>query len=160
MILDLDRSRQGRSQLDVDHLLPLEVAELAPGGIALDGRLTLDNLQNRLILTGELTGKTTTSCDRCLEKFELVFGIPVEILILRDTEQEDEEDTCVIHQRSGEVDLSAPLSELALVALPQKRLCFEGCRGLCPQCGVNLNRKDCSCTHEDEDPRWADLPSE
>lgn len=160
MILDLDRSRQGRSHLDIDHSLSLEVAGVAPEGIALEGRLTLDNLQTRLILTGELNGKTTTSCDRCLENYELVFGIPVEILILRDTEQEDEEDACVIHQRSGEVDLSAPLSELALVALPQKRICSDRCRGLCPQCGVNLNREDCRCTHEAEDPRWADLPAE
>jgi uncharacterized protein len=130
------------------------------GGIEIVGQLRVDNLQNRLILTGELTGKTVTVCDRCLESFDLAFDVPVEIQILRVTELEGEEDSCIIHQRNGEVALDVPLGELALVAIPQKRLCVEDCRGLCPQCGVNLNRETCGCHNEDEDPRWADLPTD
>ncbi|MGO8803204.1 YceD family protein, partial [Candidatus Binatus sp.] len=32
-------------------------------------------------------------------------------------------------------------------------LCREDCRGLCPHCGVNLNRTTCGCRVEIPDPR-------
>ena len=162
MILDLDRGPLGRIDLDISHHLGVVMDEAEQVEIDLTGQLTVDNLRNRVILTGELNGMTVAECDRCLESFELGFEIPVEIQILRDTEQEeeDESDTCIIHQRNGEVDLQAPLGELALVALPQKCLCSEDCHGLCPQCGINLNRETCSCKSEEEDPRWAGLPTE
>jgi uncharacterized protein len=38
-----------------------------------------------------------------------------------------------------------------------KPLCAEDCRGLCPECGVNLNRTACECTPKREDPRLAPL---
>ena len=46
--------------------------------------------------------------------------------------------------------------------LPQKVLCDEDCKGLCPKCGANLNKETCSCseTASDEDyidPRFAKL---
>jgi uncharacterized protein len=38
-----------------------------------------------------------------------------------------------------------------------KPLCQEACRGLCPECGTNLNSGACSCTSTWEDPRLAPL---
>jgi uncharacterized protein len=38
-----------------------------------------------------------------------------------------------------------------------KPLCAEACRGLCPECGTNLNSVTCSCRHEWVDPRLAAL---
>ena len=47
--------------------------------------------------------------------------------------------------------------EQLLLALPLKVTCREDCKGLCPQCGKNLNQERCSCSTEVEDPRWAAL---
>ena len=47
------------------------------------------------------------------------------------------------------------LSDL-LLNLPMKHLCREDCKGLCPGCGVNLNREPCRCKKQ-VDPRWAAL---
>jgi len=41
------------------------------------------------------------------------------------------------------------LREQFQLALPMKPLCAESCRGLCPECGANLNRANCGC-----DPKW------
>jgi uncharacterized protein len=38
-----------------------------------------------------------------------------------------------------------------------KVTCRADCKGLCPQCGKNLNQEQCSCSREVEDPRWAAL---
>jgi len=38
-----------------------------------------------------------------------------------------------------------------------KPLCSEGCKGLCPRCGRNLNRGKCGCGAGGVDPRWSGL---
>ena len=45
-----------------------------------------------------------------------------------------------------EVEVSPLLREQLLLALPTRPLCQDECRGLCSQCGVNLNLKSCSCS--------------
>ena len=41
--------------------------------------------------------------------------------------------------------------------VPGKFLCSEDCKGLCPQCGADLNEGDCGCDNEVIDPRWEAL---
>jgi len=41
--------------------------------------------------------------------------------------------------------------------LPMKPLCKQDCKGLCSQCGVNLNIETCQCSVQWEDPRLAGL---
>ena len=36
---------------------------------------------------------------------------------------------------------------------PQKFLCSEDCKGLCPVCGKNRNEGDCGCEKQTVDPR-------
>ena len=43
-----------------------------------------------------------------------------------------------------------------LLASPVKLICREDCKGLCPQCGTNLNNATCNC-QQPGDPRWAAL---
>ena len=43
------------------------------------------------------------------------------------------------------------LREQFYLAMPMKPLCRPDCRGLCPECGTNLNVTTCSC-----EPRWTD----
>ena len=35
--------------------------------------------------------------------------------------------------------------------LPQRVLCSEECKGLCQDCGANLNKEDCSCNETAND---------
>lgn len=43
--------------------------------------------------------------------------------------------------------------EQVLIWLPMKPLCREGCRGLCPTCGTDLNMGTCGCAEKAVDPR-------
>jgi uncharacterized protein len=49
------------------------------------------------------------------------------------------------------------LREQFQLTLPMKPLCAQACRGLCPQCGTNLNRSQCACKPVWVDPRLAAL---
>ncbi len=54
-------------------------------------------------------------------------------------------------------DFTVELDEVVitdiLLNLPQKNLCKEDCKGLCPTCGVNLNTGSCACSGKTVDPR-------
>jgi uncharacterized protein len=43
-----------------------------------------------------------------------------------------------------------------ILAVPFSPQCRAECRGLCPQCGQDLNAETCSCAPP-PDPRWAVL---
>ncbi|MFA5044095.1 MAG: DUF177 domain-containing protein [Kiritimatiellia bacterium] len=43
------------------------------------------------------------------------------------------------------IDLTADIREAILLALPMNFLCSEECRGVCLQCGANLNKAPCAC---------------
>jgi uncharacterized protein len=55
------------------------------------------------------------------------------------------------------IELSRSLREQILLAVPPSPVCDEACKGLCPQCGKDLNQGDCGCERVNLDPRWAAL---
>jgi uncharacterized protein len=52
------------------------------------------------------------------------------------------------------LDLSDVIRQYLLTDQPIKPLCEDGCLGLCPECGVNLNEEECKCNAAPVDPRW------
>lgn len=54
-------------------------------------------------------------------------------------------------------DFTLELDEVAItdiiLSYPQKFLCKKDCKGLCQQCGKNLNDGDCGCSKKSVDPR-------
>ena len=77
-----------------------------------------------------------------------------------ETSEESEteaDDVSTTFYREEEIDLAELLREQFYLALPMKPLCAESCKGLCPQCGVNLNVETCACKPQWEDPRLAGL---
>lgn len=59
---------------------------------------------------------------------------------------------------SDAINLIPFVEECLFINEPFKVLCDESCKGLCPGCGVNLNREACRCTQEETiDPRMAAL---
>lgn len=55
------------------------------------------------------------------------------------------------------LDLDEAARQYTLLALPIKALCREDCRGLCPQCGANLNEGSCPCPSVPSHPSWEAL---
>ena len=69
------------------------------------------------------------------------------------------DDLTTAFYRDGLLDIGELLREQFQLALPMKPLCSDACRGLCALCGTNLNRSECDCKPEWEDPRLAPLKS-
>jgi len=159
MKLDLDRTPAGRSDLTVAGELTLALKECGPQRVQVIGDLEVDNLGRRFLVRGEMSARGDAECGRCLVAFSLQYDVPVEIVVLRDeNDDEGKDDNLVLQQRAGVVDLSNALREAAILAVPQTKVCDPECRGLCVDCGANLNEGSCGCTATAVDPRWDGLP--
>ena len=44
-----------------------------------------------------------------------------------------------------EIVVDSEIAEQVMLEIPYKPLCSESCRGLCPQCGADLNAGECGC---------------
>ena len=54
----------------------------------------------------------------------------------------------MVYLKEPVVDLFEILNQQIFLMIPEKHLCRESCKGLCPRCGANLNVETCSCGQE------------
>jgi uncharacterized protein len=57
----------------------------------------------------------------------------------------------------GQIDVGAPAQDELALSLPARPLCKEDCLGLCPTCGIDLNRGSCGGHGDDSDSPFAAL---
>ena len=105
-------------------------------------------------LTLNYESKWTCFCSRCLD--ELEYDLKGEIVRSIVKERNDAEDDNV-YVESAVIDLYDVIYNDVVLNLPTQVLCDENCKGLCPDCGANLNTGDCTCADEKIDPRFAKL---
>jgi len=119
---------------------------------------------DRFRLVGRARTTLEVACSRCLEPFRVPVDVPFDLSYLPQTDNAGlpeheikDEDLSTSFYRGEAIDLGELLREQFYLALPMKPLHDENCRGLCPQCGTNLNRETCNCKPAWEDPRLAGL---
>ena len=124
--------------------------------------------KHKIIQDIRLKGKLDTSleadCARCIEpvvhklsrEFDLLYR-PLGSDAGRDELSVTDAEAEIGYYQGEGLLLEDAVREQVLLALPLKMICREDCKGLCPQCGKNLNEGDCSCTAPVQDLRWAAL---
>jgi uncharacterized protein len=120
--------------------------------------LTLSNTGAGLVLSGTATTTVRAQCARCLEPFDMSLEGSVEGLYVREEDQEglpEEQEYEVL--TSSEVDLWPVVESALAVATPFAPLHDEACAGLCPTCGVDLNKEACCCEPERRDSPFSAL---
>jgi uncharacterized protein len=168
MLLDL--SQMPGSHDHVDRTYDPSVLERAddPYRVAAAVRLVVDidrtGVQYRLV--GRAWTRLQLTCGRCLEGYDLPVDVPFDVLYMPQAANAgegeieiEEDDLDTAYYRDDVIDLGQLVREQFDLAVPMKPLCTELCRGLCPECGTNLNIGSCSCRHAWEDPRLAALRS-
>ena len=115
-------------------------------------------------VSGRVRTKLELECSRCVEPFEIPVDAEFDLRYVPQSENAGEaereiaeDDLTTAYYREGVLDLADLLREQFVLTLPMKPLHDEACRGLCPECGANLNRTDCSHAPKWEDPRLAPL---
>jgi uncharacterized protein len=101
-------------------------------------------VEKDLVIRGTSNLVANCKCDRCLQDLELLI---------------ESEDICIVIEDTPEiVDLTNDIREDILLAFPPLFVCKAECKGLCFNCGQNLNEAECQCDLEsDSSSPWDTL---
>jgi len=126
------------------------------------GRVERSGQQVRL--RGKINTTAEVDCDRCLKsvsvpvetEFDVTY-VPEEDYTSSEAAELQEEDLSLSVFDGETIDIDELVREQVLLALPNRALCGEECKGLCPVCGADRNVNPCDCQSKEIDPRWAGL---
>ncbi|MFH1985466.1 MAG: DUF177 domain-containing protein [Pseudomonadota bacterium] len=153
--------------------MPLLMELIRSGGVGFPAPVTVDVFlmqpdEGVVVVSGTLDTRAVFDCGRCLEAAIVPVRADIRIVFKPVTaaaaaagelvELTDEDMECVAYD-GDTLDLAAVLQEEVIAALPLRPLCQPGCKGLCPECGANLNVSACTCSKTPADPRLAVLKS-
>ena len=127
-----------------------------------DVELAVEKDGDVVFVSGHIRSRVPQVCSRCLESYEAAVEAAVDTRLVPAPSGRGEErelpadclETDVYDH--DQIDLKALLETETALGLPMKPLCSEGCRGLCPTCGVSRNAAPCGCAPA-ADPRWSAL---
>lgn len=135
MKIQINRFKEDQSQRFEEKLRP-EDLDIDIGVMRFPNDLTLFveawKVEDDLTVDAHVEGERFFQCSLCLEDFNNLF----------------EKDFTLHYDIKGleSVTIDADVREELILDHPIRVLCRPDCRGLCPKCGVNLNRETCGCS--------------
>jgi len=127
-------------------------------------KATVKRAGNDVFVDGHVETRVRVECDRCLKPVELPVTADFALEYIPGAEYESssvaalsEEEMAVSVFDGESIDVEEIVKEQVLLAVPARTLCREDCKGICPECGIDLNTGRCNCESQDVDPRWAAL---
>jgi len=165
MIIDLNELRKKNAPLDVEADFSekqLRVrTPLASLVNTVHTQLRVMLSGERVVVRGRVSGELELICCRCAKGFPQKVDKTFSVEYWPDPKVEHEgeelelsyEDLDIGFYRNDEIDLSAVVTEQILLDIPMKPICRESCKGLCDQCGADLNEEGCDCPRTRLDPR-------
>ena len=122
--------------LDIDQSVFLEEIGLSVKEVDVRSKLHvkahLDIADGFIIANTHINAQFGYCCARCLQELSSV---------------EDRSYVFDIELANGieDVDLGEEIRQELILSIPPKILCKKDCKGICPQCGANLNKEQCKC---------------
>ncbi len=158
MILNLTQVTSGKlSKMPFSHRFIPEIEEKTNFGII---TVNVFDIEGEIVKNGSemkieysYSGSILYSCSRCLDEVLVKYQRHIKKMIVRSIPESSEEEDDWYLAEDHLLNLEAIVSDEVMIDLPYQTLCDNECKGLCPNCGVNLNHETCSCSEEKIDPR-------
>ncbi len=120
---------------------------------------------SRVEVQGFLRTGVRLVCDRCLVDYN--FPVDVTFHLVLEVPSDDSwhlkemecsgTDLDIVLLKEPLVDFADIFRQQLYLSLPEKLICSPQCKGLCPQCGQDLNTGDCSCVAVEQESPFAVL---
>jgi uncharacterized protein len=157
--IDLAAVREGpvetAAEVAADAPLVVSTGLTLASPLVVSGRLSTAG-EGRYYWQARLVTVVQAECRRCLAPVRVPIAQSLGVVFVDEAEAGQEDDCYVVPRRATVLDLSEAVREELILAVPPYVECRDDCRGLCPQCGADLNLGPCGC-QPDVDPRWAAL---
>lgn len=101
--------------------------------------------QDTLTITATIIVSLIADCDKCLKQTQIEIIVPFNECFSQDNEN------ITYNIVNNRAELDEAIKENILLNIPNRILCVEDCRGICPVCGCDLNITQCNCNRETED---------
>lgn len=124
---------------------------------------TFKKIGETVFIEGNVVTTVDLQCCRCLEPTNKVLDADFKYTFepsqshVNDEIELSVEDLEISYYDNDIIDLNQIAFEQIALQIPMKAVCTEACKGLCPQCGINLNTASCRCQSEFVDERLAVL---
>jgi len=169
MRIDITSLTQGTNRIKLAG--NAESLDLTGGEVVLVGpvavELTLNVLDENIRVDGLIRTEVAEDCSRCLAEFKRPLEVEIHLYAAGKgsrgnfdaLEVEDERDPAegFLTHDGRELDLRDEVRSAILLSSPMQPLCRPDCKGLCQECGGNLNEGNCSCGGRRADLRWKGL---
>ena len=155
---------RGEYEIPVTDIDRDEIAGAGP--VSIEARAEKGDAAGEYIVEGATKFTVDFTCARCLDAYPFAGNSTFHVRFRPRPEVADEgEEVEITAPEELDVefysDRTIPLRDLAIeqiqLVIPMKPLCDERCLGLCPTCGANRNREECSCDSRLVDERWGAL---
>lgn len=114
-------------------------------------------VDDNILLSGTIKYTFEDECARCLTPFENTVETKMEAALVHQLDEDDNSDEIQVKITDGCVDLEEAIKQMIYLTMPMKSLCKKDCKGICPNCGINLNNENCKCEESLTDPRFDKL---
>ena len=123
--------------------------------VAVQGRLQAIG-EDRFYWQGTARTVVAGECRRCLTPVETPLQLEIGALFTQDPDAQDDPDSYPVAPDATEIDVTPAVREELVLAAPRFVECRDDCKGICPQCGKDLNAGPCDCAPV-TDARWQPL---
>jgi uncharacterized protein len=125
----------------------------------LDVNCRMDKSAHQIVLDCDISVDADMTCDRCDADFKttLTNKFRISYLFGKTSEKIDEYNLKILSDEQDKIDIKNDVVEYANLSIPMKRLCSDDCKGLCSQCGRNLNEGHCRCKRIVDRSVWEPL---
>ena len=140
------------------HEIPFELDKIKLDDLELQnltGAVIIGRTPQGLIVQGKFSADTKLECVRCLREFN--FSLNWEITDLYAFNKKSVSESELLVPDDAHIDLAPLIREYALLEIPIKPLHDPECKGLCIECGQDLNIRDCGHRQDLDDSPFAKL---
>jgi len=145
-------------EVGYSHEIPFELERVKLDDLELknfEGLVTIGRTPQGLIVLGKFSGDTKLECVRCLNEFD--FRLRWEVTELYAFTKKSISESELMVPDDAHLELAPLLREYALLEVPINPLHDPECKGLCIECGQDLNVKDCGHSQDVDDSPFAAL---
>jgi uncharacterized protein len=114
------------------------------GPIVVEGRLHATD-GSSFLWRGDVQATVVGECRRCLKRVEQRIEDHVDVVFSADPDLAEDPSVYVLPADPSTIDVSGAVREEIALRASAFPLCGEDCKGLCPNCGADLNAGPCGC---------------